>query len=196
MTAQIAALSAGEELIDPATFAAVFSRTGDAAERRVALAHEPARLEAEIDACGSRGEITKLALRLARGYCEAAAVFLVRRGVVHGVAGEGCPGRAETALFPKAMPSVFSRVIQERKAFRGAPPDRTLERRVLRSLGREGVQEIAILPAALGGRVVTLLYADNGPDPVGDAALAALGAVATRLGRAYERLILARKQAA
>ena len=195
MTARIAALAAGEELIDPATFAAFFSNTTGEPERRGPLP-APAVLEAEIDTSASRSEATRLAVRLARAYCEAAAVFLVHRGIVQGIAAEGCAGRPETALFPRAMPSVFSGVVASREIFRGAPPERTLERRVLRALGREHVRQIAILPGAVGGRVVTLLYADNGAEPLGDTALAALGAVATRLAAAYERLILARKLAA
>jgi hypothetical protein len=66
---------------------------------------------------------------------------------------------------------------------------------VLRALGREAVREMAVLPVSVGGRVAALLYADNGREPLGDAALAALGDVARRLGQAYERLIVARKRA-
>jgi hypothetical protein len=192
MSAQIAALAAGEELIDPATFAAFFSNTGAEAERRGPAPAE-ALLEAQIDGAASRAEATRLAVRLARNYCEAAAVFLVHRGIVQGIAAEGCSGRPETALFPKAMPSVFSGVVARRELYRGSPPERILERRVLRALGREQVRQIAVLPCSVGGRVVTLLYADGGAELLGDTALAALGSVAARLAAAYERLIFARK---
>ena len=193
MTPRIAALAAGEELIDPVSFAAYFSNTEGEAERR-ALA--PALLEAEIDSSASRSEATRLAIRLARQYCEAAAVFLVHRGIVQGIASGGCAGRPETALFPRAMPSVFSGVVASREAFRGVPPDRILERRVLRALGREHARQMAVLPGVVGDRVATLLYADNGAELLGDTALAALGAIAARLAAAYERMILARKLSA
>lgn len=191
MTPRIAALPPGEELIDPRTFAETFSRT-----ELPPAAPGPAQLEAAMDACTSCGEATRLALRLARGYAAAAAVFHVRRGVVYGVAADGCSGRPETALFPRAMPSVFSAAIQRGDAFHGAPPDRTLERRVLRALGREAAHEIAVLPVGVGGRTAILLYADNGPDPLGDAALAALAAVGDRLGRTCDRIVRARRRAA
>jgi hypothetical protein len=194
MSARIAALAAGEELIDPATFAAFFSNL-EAAEGGGA-APAPALLEAQIDAATRRSEATQLAVRLARVYCEAAAVFLVHRGVVQGICASGCAGRAETAVFPRAMPSVFSGVVASREAFRGAPPERTLERRVLRSLGREQARQIAVLPGCVGGRALLLLYADGGSEPIGDASLAALAAVARRLGAAYERLIRSRRLAA
>lgn len=190
MTPRIAALPPGEELIDPATFVDTFSRT-DLPETL-----DPARLEAAMDGCTTSAEATRLALRLARGYAAAAAIFHVRRGVVYGVAADGCSGRPETALFPRAMPSVFSAALARGEAFHGAPPDRTLERRVLRALGRDAAREIAVLPIGVGGRIAVLLYADNGPDPLGDAALAALAAVGERLGRSCDRIVRARKLAA
>jgi hypothetical protein len=192
VSALIAALAVGEELIDPATFAAFFWNPPEDPLRHSA---GPALLESQIDAAASRAEATSLAVRLAREYCEASALFLVHRGIVQGIAAEGCPGRVETALFPRAMPSVFSGVVSSRAPFRGAPPDRILERRVLRALGREEVRQIAVLPGVVGDRVLTLLYADNGSELLGDAAVAALGAVAARLASAYERLIQARKLA-
>lgn len=69
-----------------------------------------------------------------------------------------------------------------------------LDARILRALGREHAQEIAVLPVVLGGRVVNLLYADNGPEALGDASIAALSSICTRVGAAYERLIRARKR--
>jgi hypothetical protein len=42
---------------------------------------------------------------------------------------------------------------------------------------------------------VNLLYADNGPEALGDASAAALHAVCARVAAAYERLIRERKRA-
>lgn len=191
MSALIAALPVGEELIDPATFAAFFWNPPADAERSAG----PALLEAGIDAAATRAEATRRAARLAREYCEASAIFLVHRGIVQGIAAEGCSGRVETAVFPKAMPSVFAGVVASRTAFHGTPPDRILERRVLRALGREQARQIAVLPGVVGGRVRTLLYADHGSELLGETTVAALGAVAGRLASAYERLIQARRPA-
>jgi hypothetical protein len=200
VSAAIAALGPGEELIDPATFATFFSNVGDvaAAARIAGRGHgpTPATLEAQIDASPSRAAVTSLAVRLAVRYCEAAAVFVVHRGIVRAIASEGCPGRHETALFLPSMPSVFSRVVASGEPYRGAPPDRVLERRVLRALGREDAAEIAILPARVGDRILMLLYADHGKELVSDGSFAALSVLGRRIGRAYERMILTRKQAA
>ena len=63
-------------------------------------------------------------------------------------------------------------------------------------LRRDDVREIAVLPVTVRAHTLGLLYADNGPEPVGDAAFAALGAACTRIASAYERIILLRKRAA
>jgi hypothetical protein len=207
--AAIVALGPGEELIDPATFAETFSNVPRGASLGSALlravrpvaeaspvaehAPDPAALEAAIDLSRSRALATSLAVRLARTYCEAAAVFVSQRGIVRAIAAEGGSGRHETALFLGTMPSVFSRVAASHEPYRGAPPDRTLERRVLRALGRESVEEMAVLPIPVGDRVRMLLYADNGRELVSDGSFAALSVLARRLGRTYERLILSRR---
>jgi hypothetical protein len=104
------------------------------------------------------------------------------------------PGASgEEILFPADAPSLFAEVVASGEPFRGAPPQLHLDGRLLRALGRRQVREIVVLPVMVGGRVVNLLYADNGPEALGDASLAALAAVCARLSRAYERLILERK---
>jgi hypothetical protein len=168
------------------------ARTGEPAAAS-SLDPDPAALEAAIDRSPSRALATGLAVRLARTYCKAAAVFVSHRGIVRAIAAEGGSGRHETALFLGAMESVFSRVAASHEPYRGAPPDRTLERRVLRALGREDVEEIAILPIRVGDRARMLLYADNGREMVSDGSFAALSVLARRLGRTYERLILSRR---
>lgn len=211
--AAIVALGPGEELIDPATFAETFSNVprgaslgsgllravrpledaAPASEPAPAPDPDPAALEVAIDRSRSRALATGLAVRLARTYCDAAAVFVSHRGIVRAIAAEGGAGRYETALFLGTMPSVFSRVAASHEPYRGAPPDRTLERRVLLALGRESVEEMAVLPIRVGDRVRMLLYADNGRELVSDGSFAALSVLARRLGRTYERLILSRR---
>ena len=168
-------------------------RTG-AAPRPAAAPARPAALEAEIDRCNSREAVGRLSASLARSYAAASALLLVHRGIVQGLCAEGLPGRPDALLFPVDAQSVFGEVARSGRAFRGAPRPDGLDARILRALGRAQVREIAVLPIRLGSRVVNLLYADNGPEPLGDAAFAALGAVCTRVADAYARLIRARKR--
>jgi hypothetical protein len=155
-----------------------------------------AALEAEIDRSGSRESVARLALYLARGYASATALLLVHRGMVQGLAGDGLLGQPDTILFPADASSAFGEVAASGRPFRGAPPANGLDARILRAFGREHVQEIAILPVTLRGRIVSLLYADNGPEALGDASAAALTSVCTRVAAAYERLIQAQKSGA
>jgi hypothetical protein len=155
-----------------------------------------AALEAEIDRSRSREAVARLAVYLARSYASAAALFLCHRGIVQGLCGDGLPGRADVILFPTGAASVFGEVAASGRAFRGAPRAGGLDTRIQRALGREHVQEVAVLPVLLSGRVVNLLYADNGPEALGDASAAALTAVCARVADAYERLIRERKRSA
>ena len=200
MTSALAPLAPGEELVDAASFSELWSSAA-ASERLGGPARAPsltpaaaATLEAAIGAAPTRPEVERLAAALVRAYAEAASVFVVRGGLVELVASEGC-GRVEAVLFPAHVESVFRGVVETGAPFHGAPPRGLVERRILHALGREAAREIALLPCALGGRVVTLLYADNGAEPLGEGARAALDAVARCVTRAYTRLILTRRAA-
>ena len=61
-------------------------------------------------------------------------------------------------------------------------------------MGRDEIQEFAVLPICIGERVVNLLYVDNGSEPLAKTSLAALRVLCTAVGRVYERLILKRKR--
>ena len=152
-----------------------------------------AALESEIDQCGTREHVVRLAVHLARAYAGAAAIFSVRHDLIEGVVGEGFDAHVAATVGPAGEDSPFGRGAGTGTMFRGSPPTEGLGSKVLGALGRDHVREIAILPVTSRGRVVTLLYADNGPEVLGDAAVAALGAVCTRISRAYARLILERK---
>jgi hypothetical protein len=169
---------------------------GPPSRGRVPSPAAAAALEAEIDRCDSRDAVARLAVYLARGYASASALLLVRQGLVEGLYADGILGRADTILFPADGTSVFGEVAASGVPFRGAPRALGLDARILRAFGREHVQEVAILPVVLRGRVVNLLYADNGPEALGDASIAALSSVCARVASAYERLIHQRKRSA
>ena len=153
-----------------------------------------AALEAEIDRSPHRDHVARLAVHLARAYVSAAALLRIHRGVIQGVCGEGVANCGAQLLLPADVKSPFAEVVAHHEPVRGLPPQDGLGARILGMLGRENVQEIAVLPILIQGRVVGLLYADNGAEALADASFSALQAVCTRLGKAYERLILARKR--
>jgi hypothetical protein len=181
--------------IPPATRAAplIHEKSRPSGPARPPSAARAAALEAEIDRSTHRDHVARLAVHLARAYVSAAGLLRVHRGVIHGVCGEGVAHCGEQLLFPCDVTSPFADVVESHKPWRGLPPQDGLGARVLGMLGRESAQEIAVLPIVIQGRIVGLLYADNGAEALADASFAALQAVCTRLAKAYERLILARK---
>lgn len=219
MSQHIAHLAPGEELIDEGTFCEMYSRFGPEPRRRrrsarvrppripdiaelggrplPRLSSSPeaaALLEVEISRCRSREAVAALGVQLASHYAAAAALLLVHRGMIQVLSSRGMGEREPAVLFPADAASVFAQVAATGRPFRGAPGGRgPLDARILSVLGRSRAREIAVLPVSLRGRVLNLCYADNGPEPLGDASAAALSAVCLRIAQAYERLILARK---
>jgi hypothetical protein len=161
---------------------------------RAPSAATAAALEAEIDRSTHRDHVARLAVHLARAYVSAAGLLRIHRGVIHGVYGEGVAHCGEELLFPCDETGPFAEVARSQKPMRGGPPQEGFGARILSMLGRQSAQEIAILPIVIQGRIVGLLYADNGAEALADASFAALQAVCMRLAKAYERLIFARKQ--
>lgn len=218
MSPYIAHLRAGEELMDSGTFYALYSKLAPAGRRQARRVRVrppripdiselggrplPRRLspaaasvfEMEMSRSPSRNAVARLGVQWATSYASAAALLVVNRGMIQGLASSGMRDLEPAVLFPVDAPSVFSRVVVDGRPQRGAVPANPLDRRILQVLGRGQAREFGVFPVAVRGRVVSLLYVDNGPETLGDAAAAALSVVCRRLGGAYERLILERKR--
>lgn len=204
------AAAPGPELIDEETFAALHSDWSRAAYGKGARDPGPAPApgaavgEAETDAAAlealllratDRDAVAGLALRIARRYAQAAALFAVRGGFLSGFRGDGdpIPERLDGIMLPLQAESTLARAAATGAAFRGPPPDGRLDRRLLAALTRGEAREIALHPICIGPRVVNVLYADGGPQPVGETRSAALAALCALVSRAYARLILDKK---
>lgn len=211
----IEALGQGEDLIDESSFAELHQRLVLAREQAAGgpasgaepelvdaapseLPRDAASLEALLAAAPDRDAAGRVAIALARLHVPAAALLIVHRGMVMGLFGAG--GELErhigAVLVPIDADSVLAYAASSGEPYLGAPPQGALDVRVLRALGRAEVREIAVLPIAVRGRVVNLLYADAGPQRLAETALGALHALTLCVARSYERLILARKQQA
>lgn len=220
MTPPTGRLGPGGELMDLDTFHELYSKTDPVRRRRhravrlrppripdiAELGARPlpgptsspevaALLEGELSRCRSRESVAQLGVQLASNYAAAVALMLVHGGMIQALSSRGMADREPSLVFPSDAPSLFADAAHSGRAFRGAPSGDALATRILRVLRREYVREIAVLPIAVRARTIALLYADNGPEPLGDASSAALSSVCRRIGDAYERLILERKQA-
>lgn len=177
----------------PEPTAVVPRAAGESAPDRPSTLAEVAALEAEIAEAQDRDQVAALALRLARAYVPAAALFVVHRELIMGFHAEGLDQGVEGIVIPVSVDSVFARPAATGERYRGGPPQSGLDARILRLLGRADVNEMVVLPLSIRDRVVNVLYADNGDQPLLETAVAALEAVTACVSKAYERIIYYRK---
>jgi len=156
-----------------------------------------AALESALVLARDRDVVSEIALRIARHYTEAAAIFIVRGGIISGFRGDGVEISEQIAgiLLPTESDCAITAPATTRNPFRGRPPESGLNTTLLASLQRTDAGEVAVFPILIRDQVVNLLYTDNGQNPIGETSFAALGALAKLIARAYERLILERKAA-
>ena len=156
---------------------------------------EVATLEREMMSAKGRDEVVDLALRIATYYAKSAALFVVRGGMVSGLrsAGDGSGPGIEAVMIPDTAESVICRPIAASEIARGMPPFGEVDVRVLRAMGRDAAAEVLVLPVPLGGRIVNVLYADNGDETLPDTGVGALRVLALGIAEAYERLIRERR---
>jgi hypothetical protein len=150
-----------------------------------------ADLETFLARARGRDAVGELALRIARRYSEAAALFVVRGGVVAGFRGDGDRISEEISgiLLAAEFDSLLTAPLTTRVASRGAAPDDGIDATILSSLGRGDVKEVAVFPILIRGEVVNLLYTDGGRNVLGKTSFAALDALATLVSHTYEQLI-------
>jgi hypothetical protein len=139
---------------------------------------------------GDRDSVVPTALRIAVSYARAAAVFAVRDGMIQGVlAARGSATEPIDGLYvPAAEPSMLATAARG-AVFHGTPAREGVDAIVTRLVGGGEPREAAIVPVAIRGRVMQLLYVDNGPDPLPPSALSALGVLCDGVSAAYGRLI-------
>jgi hypothetical protein len=156
-----------------------------------------AALEVALVLASDRDAVSEIALRIARRYTEAAAVFIVRGGIISGFRGDGEAISEQIAgiLLPTESDCAITAPATTKVPFRGRPPEGGLDTTLLTNLQRSGAREVTVFPILIRNQVVNLLYTDSGKNPLGETGFAALGALATLIARAYERLILERKSA-
>jgi hypothetical protein len=155
-----------------------------------------AAVENQLARAPDRDVVIDCALRLARSYATAAALFVVRRDVIRGCGAIGpeVPRRTEGLFVPLASASVLAAAVAEGEPFRGALPRSGIDEQLFGAIGRHDVRDAAIFPVRIRDRVLNLLYVDNGPHPLAESSIAALGSVCDGIARAYARLILLSKR--
>jgi hypothetical protein len=161
-----------------------------------AAAGELGKLEAALREVQDRERLLELSFVIGASFASTLALFVVQRGEVQGLrcVHRGAP-RAIDGVLPLEPPCMLIDAANAGEPIRVDPRARTSDQRIVQLVGDVETGEAGLFPVAVKQRVVNVLYASNGGEPLGAIAFAALGALAQQIGAAYEQLILIRKAA-
>jgi hypothetical protein len=150
--------------------------------------------EAELLSAPNRDQLIEVSFRIASCFATHVALFIVHQGMVQG---QGCMelgiARAlEGVLIPLDADSALTLTANRGEPLRAALSEREVDQRVSLILC-DDAREVALFPVAIKQRVVNVLYASTGGEPLGAIAFGALSQLAQQMGAAYEQLIRTRK---
>lgn len=147
-----------------------------------------------LRAAHARDQIATAVLDYVALLMRRAAFFVMKKSILIGHDARGVDldvGTVRKLVINVEAPSLFRDVIASRLPYRGPLPETPANRAFAHALG--GVSpEVLLMPVAVRDRVIAVLFADGAAQPLPDAAL---HATVREAGLAYERLILAAKQA-
>jgi hypothetical protein len=150
---------------------------------------------ARIDAAATREDVVLAVLSLCQGFFKRVIFFIVREPWVLGWsgAGEGMDRTLAASLrIPLDAPSVFQTVTRAKTLFIGRMGPEEESQRFLKLLGKRPGTNAALFPVAVRGRVVNLIYGDNGAAGNVKADLGELLVLIQKVPRAYLRIIRTR----
>lgn len=163
--------------------------------RPPALAREPLDAQSAavlVDAAATRDEVVEGLLALCRHYFRRVVFFIVREPWVLGWsgAGEGMDKTLAASLrIPLDQPSVFQVVARDKTVFVGRFGPEEESQRFLRLISKRPASSAALFPIVVKGRVVNLVYGDNGASGNSRADLGGLMILLQKVPRAYLRII-------
>ncbi|HSN14877.1 MAG TPA: hypothetical protein VLT61_09615, partial [Anaeromyxobacteraceae bacterium] len=146
-----------------------------------------------------RHAIARTVLRYARSKFKRAVLFTVQRGEARGWAGLGEKVSAQNVArmrLPLDAPGAVSMVVGARAHFLGPLPKTDANVRLLKYLGGGVPANSFLVPILALGRVVNVLYADNGKGGQVDSSdLGELLILATKIAQSYDVLLARAAQA-
>ncbi len=159
---------------------------------------ELTELEYALRDATDRDQLLDSSFEMASRFARVVALFIVHRGMVQGVRciEDGVTRSVQGVLVPLESASMLTQAASQVVPFRIDPRERPLDARVHRLLTELTSSEVGLFPVVVKTRVVNLLYACHGREPLGTVAFGALSLLATEMGAAYGQLILNRKGSA
>jgi hypothetical protein len=146
-----------------------------------------------------RDQIARVVLGFASATFKRTALFLVKPDMIMGWDGFGGDlnrDKIEQLMIPLAAPSVFKTVFEMQAHFLGAIPKTPVNGRFLKLLGGADPRSAFIIPILFKGKVVNILYGDNGPGADASFDIGELLIVAMKVPQSFEDLIKRKKAAA
>lgn len=150
-----------------------------------------------LDAALTRDEVVSAVLGASHRYFRRVVFFIVREPWVLGWsgAGEGIDQALVSRLrIPLDEPSVFQSVTRHKTLFIGRFGPEPANQEFLRSIGKRPTTNAVLLPIAVKGRVVNLVFGDGGASANVKASLGGLLVLVQKAPRAYLRIIKQRIQ--
>lgn len=153
---------------------------------------DAAALVERLEGAETRDAVVEALLALCSRSYRRVLFFIVREPWVLGWAGlgEGVDQDLATGLkFPLDKPSVFQGVARDRTVFIGRLPPEEENERFMKAVGKRPTTNAIVFPVAVKGRVVNLVYCDNGPAGNVKGDLGELMVHVQKIPRAYLRII-------
>lgn len=146
-----------------------------------------------LEGVDERDAIAKTVLRYARSRFQRAVLLTVHRGAAHGWAGLGerlGPEAVRRIHLGLGQPGILDTVVRAQAHFLGPLPKTESNIRLLKALGGGVPGNALLLPILAMGRVVNLLYVDDGRGATVDAGgVGELLILATRIAKSYDALL-------
>ncbi len=150
----------------------------------------------ELDEVDARDAVLDLLFDFSRQFFDYIALFVVQGDMAEGREAHGAGASRDRVAgmgVPLDFPSLFSTARDRKAAVLAMPAKDGLDAVLLNDLQRPVGPQVAVLPVAVRGRAVALVYADNGDAGVDFDAVSDVLAFAAATGPALEQLILRKK---
>ena len=154
-------------------------------------------LLARLAAAADRDDIVDILLEVTGSTFEFVAMFVVRGDQVNGWRGINAAETSRIArlTLPVTLPSVFQTIYATNGHYLGPLPTNSINLKLVEDMGRTPPRAAFLAPILVAGKLVAIIYADNGPKPVSSKRVASLLLVTNRAGMCLETLIRRKKAA-
>jgi len=168
---------------------------GERSERTYALLK---RLISELTVPDDVQQLGETILRMAAEYVERSALFTCSGGMFEGIGGMGESGggedldrRVRRITIPASEPSVLAEVAESGRSHRGKLRRTIANEELVRSLGKVIPSDVVVLPIANHGKVVGVLWGDNGSTRASLQDVSGLEMFLSQAGLALENALIA-----